>query len=53
MAYWQIFRAEAACAPGEVCAEPRVQRRRKTLFWTVTTFVTALLLSPYLIPNLL
>ncbi len=47
--YWQIFRARAACAPGDQCAAPTVQRGRKIGFWIVSSLVLGLLVSPYLI----
>jgi mercuric ion transport protein len=49
-AYQQIFRRPAACEPGKACADPRVVRRRKLMFWTVTLFVVPLLVFPYLAP---
>jgi mercuric ion transport protein len=49
LGYWQIFKAPAACAPGDRCAAPPVQRRRKIGFWIVSLLVLGLLASPYLI----
>lgn len=46
-AYRQIFRKAEVCEPGQACAEPRVQRRRKTVFWSVATVVVGLLTFPY------
>lgn len=42
-----IFRKAQACEPGQVCASPQVQRRRKTIFWIVAVFVVGLLSFPY------
>jgi mercuric ion transport protein len=50
--YWQIFKAPAACAPGDQCAAPTVQRSRKIGFWIVSVVVLALLASPYVIAYL-
>ncbi|HXG27640.1 MAG TPA: mercuric transporter MerT family protein [Nevskiales bacterium] len=46
-AYRGIFRKTEVCEPGQVCADPRVQRRRKTVFWAVAVLVVALLTFPY------
>jgi len=50
--YWQIFKAPAACAAGDECAVPAVQRRRKTGFRIVAAVVLGLLVSPYVIAYL-
>lgn len=42
-----IFRTAEVCAPGQACADPRVQRRRKAVFWAVATVVVGLLTFPY------
>lgn len=46
-AWHGIFRRAQDCAPGEVCAAPEVQRRRKRVFWIVAVAVIALLAFPY------
>jgi mercuric ion transport protein len=46
-AYRGIFNKAEVCEPGQACAEPRVQRRRKAVFWVVTTVVVGLLTFPY------
>jgi mercuric ion transport protein len=48
---WKIYRNSAiACAPGETCAVPEVNRIYKVLFWIVTTAVLALLAAPHYLP---
>jgi len=49
-AYHRIFRADPACAPGEVCTMPQVKTTYKVLFWTVTTLVLVALAFPYAMP---
>lgn len=46
-AWHGIFRNASACEPGQVCAAPAVQRRRKVLFWIVAAAVIGLLTFPY------
>lgn len=46
-AYRGIFTKTEVCEPGRACADPRVQRRRKTVFWIVAVFVVGLLSFPY------
>jgi mercuric ion transport protein len=48
---WKIHRKPAtACAPGEICAVPGVNRIYKGVFWIVTIAVLALLAAPYYLP---
>jgi mercuric ion transport protein len=48
---WKIYRKPAtACAPGEICAVPGVNRIYKGVFWIVTIAVLALLAAPYYLP---
>ncbi|MGH8679782.1 MAG: mercuric ion transporter MerT [Burkholderiales bacterium] len=49
-AYRRIFRPATACAPGEVCAIPRVIRAYKILFWFVAVLVLIAFGFPYLAP---
>lgn len=42
-----IFRTTEVCEPGQACADPRVQRRRKAVFWVVAAMVIGLLTFPY------
>ena len=48
---WRIYRKPAAaCAPGEVCAAPAVNRTYKVVFWIVAVTVLLLLAAPYYLP---
>lgn len=49
---WRIYRPAAACAPGEVCAAPRVRRGYKIAFWIVAALLLGMLAVPYLAPLL-
>jgi mercuric ion transport protein len=50
LAYRRIFRAPAACKPGEVCAIPKVRTTYKLLFWVVAALVSVALGFPYIVP---
>ena len=48
---WQrIFRRVQDCAPGEICALPRVRTTYKAIFWIVLVLVLVALLFPYVLP---
>lgn len=49
-AYQRIFRAAAACRPGDVCAIPQVRTTYKILFWAVVGLVVLALVYPYVLP---
>ncbi|MHB1616353.1 MAG: mercuric ion transporter MerT [Metallibacterium sp.] len=49
-AWRRIFRRPQACAPGEVCALPRVRSAYKLIFWVVVVLVLVALLFPYVLP---
>lgn len=49
-AYRRIFRAAAACKPGEVCAIPQVKSAYQVLFWLVAVLVVVALAFPYIAP---
>ncbi len=46
----QIWPAQAACVPGQVCAIPAVRRAYKFFFWLVTALVAVGLAYPWLAP---
>ena len=46
----RIWRADVACAPGEVCAVPQTKRSYKLLFGVVLTLVLIALAFPYIAP---
>lgn len=52
-AYRRIFRPEASCEPGDVCAVPRNRVAYKAVFWIVTALVLVAMAYPYLVPYLL
>jgi mercuric ion transport protein len=49
-AWRRIFRPAQACAPGEVCATPRVQTTYKAIFWGVAALIVLALAFPYVLP---
>lgn len=46
----RIFRPAAACAPGEVCAVPRVRATYKVLFGLVVVLLLVALGYPWVVP---
>lgn len=52
-AYPRIFRPQAHCAPGEVCAAPRVRRAYRAVFGLVALLVAVAVAYPYVIPHFL
>lgn len=51
LAYRRLWRPATACAPGEVCAIPRVRRVYQLLFGLVLVLVAIALGFPYLAPR--
>ena len=49
-AYRRIWRAPAACEPGQVCALPQVNRSYKAVFWIVVALVIVALGFPPIAP---
>lgn len=49
-AYRRIWRPDAGCAPGQVCALPAVNRSYKLLFWIVVAVVVLALGFPLIAP---
>jgi mercuric ion transport protein len=49
-AYRRIFRSAQECAPGEVCAIPRVRKTYKLVFWVVAALVLIAFGFPYVLP---
>lgn len=50
LAWRRIYRSEAECKPGEVCALPQTRRTYKIIFWVVALLVLIALTFPYLAP---
>ena len=53
LAFRQIYIVPARCAPNEACADRRLMRRQRTLFWIVFAALAALLAFPWYAPSLL
>lgn len=49
-AWRRLFRAPAACRPGEVCAIPQVNATYRLLFWIVAALIVVALSFPYVAP---
>ena len=49
-AYRQIFRPAAACAPGDVCAVPRVRTTYKALFGLTAVLILIAISFPFVAP---
>jgi mercuric ion transport protein len=47
LAFRQLYIAPARCAPGEACANPRLQRRQRQIFWVVVAGLAALIAFPW------
>jgi mercuric ion transport protein len=53
LAFRQLYIVPARCAPGEVCANPRLQRRQRQIFWIVVAGLAVLIAFPWYAPLLL
>ena len=53
LAFRQLYIVPTRCAPGEVCASPRIQRRQRQIFWVVVVGLAALIAFPWYAPLLL
>jgi mercuric ion transport protein len=53
LAFRQLYIVPARCAPGEVCANPRLQRRQRQIFWVVVVGLAALIAFPWYAPLLI
>jgi mercuric ion transport protein len=53
LAFRQLYIVPARCAPGEVCANPRLQRKQRQIFWIVVVGLAALIAFPWYAPLLL
>ena len=50
LAYRRLYQVQQVCTPDAVCADPRVLRRQRSLFWIVTVLLLGLLAIPWLVP---
>ena len=53
LAFRRLYIVPARCAPGEACANPRLQRRQRQIFWVVIVGLAALIAFPWYAPLLL
>jgi mercuric ion transport protein len=53
LAFRQLYIVPAHCVPGEACANPRLQRRQRQIFWVVVVGLAALIAFPWYAPLLL
>lgn len=44
---WKLYRPQAECQTGTVCAVPAVQNRRKIMFWLAVIIALILITSNY------
>lgn len=50
LAWRRIYRSQAKCKPGEICALPQTRLVYKIVFWKVVALVLVALAFPYLAP---
>lgn len=50
LAFRKLYLVPQACAPGMQCADPRIARRQRLIFWSVTVFLLGLLAVPWVAP---
>jgi mercuric ion transport protein len=50
LAFRKLYLVPRACTPEDSCAEPRVTRRQRLTFWTVTILLLCLLMVPVIVP---
>jgi mercuric ion transport protein len=50
LAFRQLYIVPVRCAPGEACANPRVQRRQRQIFWVVVVGLAVLIALPWYAP---
>jgi mercuric ion transport protein len=53
LAFRQLYIVPARCALDEACANPRLQRRQRQIFWVVVVALAALITFPWYAPSLL
>lgn len=53
LAFRQLYVVPARCAAGEVCANSRLQRKQRQLFWVVVLGLAALIAFPWYAPLLM
>ncbi|MGQ0835438.1 MAG: mercuric transporter MerT family protein [Gammaproteobacteria bacterium] len=53
LAFRQLYLLPERCEPGETCADPRVRRRQRQLFWAVVVGLAVLIAFPWYAPTFL
>jgi mercuric ion transport protein len=52
LAFRQLYIVPARCTPGDACADPRLQRWQRQMFWVVVMGLAALIAFPSYAPLL-
>jgi len=52
LAYWKLYRSPEGCLPDEACADPRVRRRQRAIFWAILLVAAPLVAFPWFAPLL-
>jgi len=47
LAFRQLYLKPQSCEPGKACANPKVIRNQRIIFWLVLVFITALITFPW------
>lgn len=47
LAWTRLYRQPAVCEPGRACADGAVQRRQRSVFWSVTALLLLMLAFPW------
>jgi len=50
LAYRKLYLTPQVCAPDMACADPKLLRRQRTVFWLVTVLLLGLLAIPWVVP---
>jgi len=50
VAFRRLYLVPQVCEPGALCADPKIARRQRLIFWLVATALVALLAVPSLAP---
>lgn len=50
LGFYALYLKPARCEPDHSCANPRVRRRQRTIFWSVTVLLIVLIAIPWFAP---
>ena len=53
LAFRQLYLLPQPCEPGGACADPRLRRRQRQIFWVVVAGLAALIAFPWFAPLIL